>query len=216
MKKSSYKGIPTHLTEKEFNEFIFPHLRLGKRGPKPKIALYKLFNYILYVIHTGCQWYKLPIEKTAEGKPEISYSRVFKHFRAWLKEGCFDRMFESSVARLAKNNLLDTSILHGDGTTTAAKKRGDNIGYSGHKHLKGDKVVAICDRNCNVVAPFVAAPGNRNESPMLKDAFKPLKQIAKTIGLSLEGTIMSLDGVYDCKANRKMIFNAGMVPAILS
>lgn len=25
---------------------------------------------------------------------------------------------------------------------------------------------------------------------------------------------MSLDGVYDCKANRKMIFNAGMVPNI--
>lgn len=25
---------------------------------------------------------------------------------------------------------------------------------------------------------------------------------------------MSLDGVYDCKANRKMIFNAGMTPNI--
>ncbi|WP_218054608.1 transposase [Legionella massiliensis] len=59
----------------------------GKRGPRPKIALYKIFNYILYIIHTGCQWYKLPIEKTAAGKPEISYTRVFKHFRAWLKKG---------------------------------------------------------------------------------------------------------------------------------
>jgi hypothetical protein len=49
---------------------------------------------------------------------------------------------------------------------------------------------------------------------MIRDAFKPLKKIAKTIGLSLEGTVMSLDGVYDCKANRKMIFNAGMVPNI--
>jgi hypothetical protein len=49
---------------------------------------------------------------------------------------------------------------------------------------------------------------------MIRDAFKPLKQIAKAIGLSLEGTVMSLDGVYDCKANRKMIFNAGMVPNI--
>jgi transposase len=126
LKKSSYKRIPTQLTEKEFNEFILPHLKQAKRGPKPKIALYKLFNYILYVIHTGCQWYKLPIEKTAEGKPEISY--VFKHFRAWLKKGCFDHLFESSVALLAKNNLLDTSILHGDGTTTAAKKGATTLG----------------------------------------------------------------------------------------
>jgi len=28
---------------------------------------------------------------------------------------------------------LDTSVIHGDGTTTSAKKGGDNIGYSGHK-----------------------------------------------------------------------------------
>jgi hypothetical protein len=49
---------------------------------------------------------------------------------------------------------------------------------------------------------------------MIRDAFQPLKQIAKAVGFSLEGSIMSLDGVYDCKANRKMIFNAGMIPNI--
>src|SRR5216684_4854665 len=26
---------------------------------------------------------------------------------------------------------------------------------SGHKHLKGCKVVAFCDRDCNIIAPFV-------------------------------------------------------------
>lgn len=31
-------------------------------------------------------------------------------------------MFESSVILLAKNNQLDTSIVHGDGTSSAAKK----------------------------------------------------------------------------------------------
>lgn len=49
---------------------------------------------------------------------------------------------------------------------------------------------------------------------MIRDAFKPLKQIAQAVGFSLEGSVMSLDGVYDCKANRKMIFNAGMLPNI--
>jgi hypothetical protein len=49
---------------------------------------------------------------------------------------------------------------------------------------------------------------------MIRDAFKPLKQIAQAVGFSLDGSIMSLDGVYDCKANRKMIFNAGMIPNI--
>jgi hypothetical protein len=80
--------------------------------------------------------------------------------------------------------------------------------------MTGDKVVAFCDRNCNIIAPFVAAPGNRNESPLFREAFGPLKKIASQVGYSLEKSIMSLDGVYDCKANRKIIFNGGMIPNI--
>ena len=38
--------------------------------------------------------------------------------------------------------------------------------------------------------------------------------IACAIGLDLKGTIVSLDGVYDCMANRKSIFNRGMIPNI--
>ena len=80
--------------------------------------------------------------------------------------------------------------------------------------MKGDKVVAICDRNCNVIAPMVFAPGNRHESPLIREAMGPLKRIAKAVGFNLEGSTMSLDGVYDCHANRKKIFNAGMKPNI--
>jgi hypothetical protein len=36
--------------------------------------------------------------------------------------------------------------------------------------MKGDKIVAFCDRNGNVIAPFVAAAGNRNESPLLRES----------------------------------------------
>jgi hypothetical protein len=123
-------------------------------------------------------------------------------------------IFAGSVSRLHEEQLLDLTVIHGDGTTTAAKKGGDNLGYSGHKHLKGDKVVALCDRHCNVIAPFVTATGNRNESPLLRDALPRLSQIARAIGMDLQGTIVSLDGVYDCRANRKAIFNRGMVPNI--
>lgn len=80
--------------------------------------------------------------------------------------------------------------------------------------MKGDKVVAMCDRNCNVIAPMIFAPGNKNESPLIREAMGPLKRIAKAVGFNLEGSIMSLDGVYDCRANRKKIFNAGMKPNI--
>jgi hypothetical protein len=39
-------------------------------------------------------------------------------------------------------------------------------------------------------------------------------RIAGSVGLDLRGTIVSLDGVYDCPRNRKAIFNRGMVPNI--
>src|SRR5471030_2218421 len=91
---------------------------------------------------------------------------------------------------------------------------GDNIGFSGHKRVKGDKAVVFCDRGCNVIAPLVAAAGNRNESPLLRQALPQLTKIARALGLDLQGSIVSLDGVYDCRANRKAIFNRGMVPNI--
>ena len=108
----------------------------------------------------------------SNGRPEIHYTTVYRAFRQWSANGCFTLIFFESVSMLARDNLLDLSIIHGDGTSTStiAKKGGDNVGFSGHKHFKGDKVVAFCDRNCNVIAPFVSAAGNRNESPLLRDA----------------------------------------------
>ena len=72
----------------------------------------------------------------------------------------------------------------------------------------------MCDRNCNIVCPFIAAAGNKNESPLFEPTFKELKRLAKQLGMSLVNSIMSLDGAYDCKKTRKMIFNAKMTPNI--
>jgi transposase len=54
--------IPTSVTEKQFDAYIRPHLNTAKRGYESKIPLYKMFNYILYRLHTGCQWEQLPID----------------------------------------------------------------------------------------------------------------------------------------------------------
>src|SRR5258708_2931715 len=71
-----------------------------------------------------------------------------------------------------------------------------------------------CDRNCNVIAPFVSAPGNRNESPLLREALPQVTRIARATGMDLQRTTVSLDGVYDCGANRKAIFNRCIIPNI--
>ncbi len=210
----SWNWIPTHLTIQQFERFVLPHLYTGSRGPQPKLSLHVIFNYILKLLHLGCQWKELPIARDENGQPEIHYTRIYRAFRRFEIHGCFENIFVGSVSLLHQEELLDLRIIHGDGTTTTAKKGGDNLGFNGHKHIKGDKVVAFCDRNCNVIAPFVTAPGNRNESPLLRKVLPQVTHIARTVGFNLKSTIVSLDRVYDSKANRKAIFNRGMIPNI--
>ena len=209
-----WQAIPTQLDLVEFEQFILPPLSPGRRGAASKLSLHKISNYVLKHAYLGCQWKELPIDKDGEGRLETHYTRIYRTWGRWVDNGCIDAIFAGSVSRLHQDGLLDTTVIHGDGTTAAAKKGGDNLGFSGHKKVKGDKVVAFCDRHCNVIAPFVSAPGNRNESPLLRDALPKLSQMASAIGLDLQGATVSLDGVYDCRTNRKAIFNRGMIPNI--
>jgi len=213
-KPPKYKVIPTVLTESQFNQFVLPHLSQGLFGPRPKISLHKFFNYILVVLYTSCQWKQLPIDKNEHGTSEINYTRIFRKFQSWREDGSLEKIFENTIGLLKNADLLDLSILHGDGSSTPAKKGGNRIGFNGHKHFKGEKVIAIVDRNVNVLAPYTIAAGNKNEAPLFKEALGNLKAIAKAVGLSIKGCIMSLDGVYDSKENRKLIFNSSMTPNI--
>jgi hypothetical protein len=79
----TWKAIPTQLTQEQFNEFVLPHLTTGTRGPQPKLPLHRIFNYILKLLYLGCQWKELPIEKDADGLPEIHYISIRAGFSAF-------------------------------------------------------------------------------------------------------------------------------------
>lgn len=207
--------IPEILSEFHFKEFILPHLPPDTSGPRYKISKYKMFCYVMHLLYTGCQWKMIPIEKDNKtGKSEIHYSQIFRIYKKWVNSESTIKIFENSVLICHEHGLLETSVLHGDGSTTVAKKGGDCLGRNGHKHMKGEKVVAISDRNCNVISPMTIAPGNRHEGPLFIRAFDSLKDICKRVGIVLKESIASLDSAYDSRANRKMIFNAGMRPNI--
>jgi transposase len=114
--------IPVQLSEPEFTQFILPYLSMPKRGPKCKLGYYRVFNLILWVLYTGMQWKGLPVPQDAQGKPAIPYTTVYKVFAKWADDGSLWQAFVASVQYLAAEQHLDTSILHGDGTNTVAKK----------------------------------------------------------------------------------------------
>ncbi len=214
MRKQEYTRIPTQVTKKEFDEFFLPHLSIPKRGPKCKIGYWKVFNLILKILYTGIQWKEMSIEKTAGGKPEIHYTSVYKQYARWSDDGSLLKVFEASVQFLSDKEKLDISTLNGDGSNTVAKKGGDGIGYSGHKHQKGEKVIAIVDKNGFIISPYTIAPVNENDCILLPNSLGHLSVIARKVGFSLKGSILNLDGGFDSKKNRKAIFNRCMVPNI--
>ncbi|MDR3642773.1 MAG: transposase [Candidatus Doudnabacteria bacterium] len=115
--KKDYNPLVKRVSQKEFNQYILPQLKKPLMGPKPKLSLYKIFNYVLYVLSTGCQWEQLPIYRN-----EIHWSNVYKWHNRWSKNGSYQNLFESTVDLLNQKGKLDTSILHGDGSNTVAKK----------------------------------------------------------------------------------------------
>ena len=116
-KSPRYNGIPKQVLRKDFNRYILPHLSKRFKGPKPKLSFYKIFNYILYVLHTGIQWDQLRTRRN-----ELHWSNVYKWHNRWSKDGSYDKLFEASVIHLLDTQQLDTSRLHGDGSNTVVKK----------------------------------------------------------------------------------------------
>ena len=112
-----YRRIPTKVSRKDFHRYIEPHLKKPNKGPKPKLSLYKIFNYILYVLHTGIQWDQLKTKRN-----ELHYTNLYKWHKRWSKDGSYQALFEASVIHLHDTDQLDTSVLHGDGSNTVVKK----------------------------------------------------------------------------------------------
>lgn len=113
--KPVYNKLPTKVTRKEFNRYVNPHLSKGSRGPDTVVSRYKLFSYILYVLHTGIQWEQLPCRG-------ISWQAVYHHHNRWSKDGSYERLFDGSLDFLCEQDALDLTVLHGDGSNVVAKK----------------------------------------------------------------------------------------------
>ena len=86
---------------------IAPHCR-GKRGDQGRPgANNRLFlEAVLWIVRTGSPWRDLP--------PELgNWKSVFKRFRAWVKAGVFERLFEAvSDEPDMEYAMIDATIVH--------------------------------------------------------------------------------------------------------
>ena len=203
--------IPTSVTEKQFNAHIRPYLSLAKRGFESKIPLYKIFNYILYRLHTGCQWYRLPIEAADNSrKKEISFHAVYYHFRKWSQDGSLKKVWQGSIMAITAD--LNLSELNLDGSHAIAKKGGEAVAYQGRKKAKTTNILPITDGAGFIIATTGLIAGNHNDAynlkPHLQSAFKAMQRL----GLTIQGAFFNADKAFDTKNARKTCFNYQVIP----
>lgn len=94
------------------------------------------------------------------------------------------------------------------------KKGGDDIGYSGHKHQKGEKELTIVDNKGFVICPLTVKPVNEHDSVLLPETVEHFVTFTKHIRLYVRGSFLTLDTGFDSEVNKNVIKVGGLVPVI--
>ena len=94
-------SYPTDLTQEQFNLIV--ELLPKKKLTKPRIhSLYDLFNAILYVLVSGCQWRLLPNDLPP-------WKTVHHYFLTWSEDEVFDEILKKSL-KIGDHNKAKTNI----------------------------------------------------------------------------------------------------------
>jgi transposase len=79
------KSYPSDVSDAEWEQ-IEPLIPKPKPGGRPRTTdMREVFNAILYVLRSGCQWNMLPHDFPPKGT-------VYHYFNTWCKDGTFERM----------------------------------------------------------------------------------------------------------------------------
>jgi len=137
MHKTNY---PTNLTDKQW-QVIEKILDCKKR--KRKHSLRDVFNAIMYLLKTGCQWRMLPL-----GFPKLQL--VYYYYSRWKEYGTFEEMNEILRNMLRKQKGKNLSPIVGlidSPSVKTTRVGGESRGYDGNKKIKGRKRHIITDTN---------------------------------------------------------------------
>jgi transposase len=193
---------------------VRPYVSVAKRGYECRNTLYKVFNYILYRLYTGCQWKMLPIEPDPEAseKKELSWHAIYYHYRKWSRDGSLEKVWQGSIMTIETD--LNLSELNLDGSHVIAKKGGQSVAYQGRKKAKTTNILPITDGDGFIVATTGLLAGNHNDAYNLKSHLQAAFKTMKRLGLDIQGAFFNADKAFDTKDARKTCFNHGVMPNI--
>ena len=157
----------------------------------------------------------IPIDVGPDEKPEIHYTNIYRQWQKWVKNGSVENIFRNTINKLQSLGKLSLETIQIDGTNIVAKNGGDKTGYSGHKHQKGNKIIAATDKDGYVLAGANIETVNQSDMRLLIQSLNERRSNLKPYKDEIKGrSTINLDSGIDSIENRKLITQAEFRPNI--
>lgn len=188
------------LSKDSIKRYIVPYLSIGKRGGS-RHSVYAIVNAILYKLKTGVHWHLLPV-KSLIYRAKIKWGSIFYHFRKWVKDGSWQAAMSGLIS--SHRHILDLSVGQLDGSHTAAKRGGQQVGYQGWKKQNTTNTLWLTDRKGLVVGFSQPLAGNHNDAFEIESKMDSIvKQLQKST-IRVDGLFVNADAGFDTEDFRKV------------
>lgn len=137
-----------------------PEKQPGTRG-RPAAPFRKVFDAIIYVLRTGCQWSAIPRERFGAAP-----TTVHGRFRQWVEAGHFQTIWKLMLERYDDELGIDWKWLSMDGCITKAPLGGEETGKSPvDRGKRGTKRSVLIDGR-GAPLSVVVAGANRHDKTL--------------------------------------------------